>query len=46
MAGHSGPKIETSGLILNIDAKNKRSFSGVGNDRVGQILPAWNPWVA
>ncbi len=39
-----GPNVPTNGLTLCLDASNRRSFSGVGADRVGQILPTFGNW--
>lgn len=44
MSCFNGPGIATSGLILHLDAANRKSFGGVGADRVGGILPTWSTW--
>lgn len=44
MSSAAGPSIATSGLVLNLDASNKKSFSGVGAERVGGILPTFGSW--
>lgn len=44
MSCSEGPNIVTNGLILHLDASNRKSFSGIGTERIGGILPAFNNW--
>ena len=44
MSCHSGPEISNDGLILHLDAGNRKSFGGVGADRVGGILSTFGSW--
>lgn len=44
MSCFNGPGIATSGLILHLDAANRKSFGGVGQERIGNIAPAFNNW--
>lgn len=44
MAAFSGPEISNDGLILNLDASNRKSFAGVGQDRIGNIIPTFGSW--
>lgn len=44
MSCYSGPSISTNGLILHLDASNRKSFGGVGQERIGSITPAFNNW--
>lgn len=41
--GHS-PQIVTNGLILCLDGGNRKSFAGLGVERVGGILPTFGNW--
>ena len=40
----SGPEISNDGLILYLDASNRKSFAGVGTERVGTLVPSFNNW--
>ena len=44
MSVSSGPNISTNGIILNLDTANRKSFSGIGVERIGTTLPTWSPW--
>lgn len=39
-----GPEIPGDGLILHLDAANRKSFSGVGADRIGTIAASFSSW--
>jgi hypothetical protein len=38
MSVAAGPSVPSSGLIMCLDASNRKSMAGVGADRVGQTL--------
>lgn len=40
----SGSKLVTSGLIINLDAGNRKAFAGIGSERVGGLIPAFGNW--
>lgn len=44
MAVFSGPEIANNGLILSLDASNRRSWGGIGYERIGNISPSFNNW--
>lgn len=44
MGVFSGPEISTAGLILNIDAGNRKSWGGVGAERLGGITAVFDNW--
>lgn len=44
MSVYSGPEIPSDGLILSLDASNRKSFAGVGPERIGSIVPAFGSW--
>jgi hypothetical protein len=41
--GH-GSKITTNALISCLDASNRKSFSGIGNERLGDIYASFGNW--
>ena len=44
MSVYSGPQISKNGLILDLDPANRKSWAGIGNDRIGNIVPVFNNW--
>lgn len=44
MGQNLNPSIVTSGLIMCLDGGNRKSFGGIGNDRIGSILPTFGNW--
>jgi hypothetical protein len=44
MSVYSGPKIPNNGLILCLDASNRKSFAGVGTERLNGIAASFNNW--
>ena len=44
MSVAAGPSVPSSGLIMCLDASNRKSMAGVGADRVGQTLPTFGNW--
>ena len=44
MSIHAGTKVETTGLILKLDASNRKSFSGVGAERLNGIAASFSNW--
>lgn len=44
MSVSSGASFPTSGLTMCLDAANRKSFSGVGADRVGYAYPTFGNW--
>lgn len=44
MAPSYGPKIVKSGLISYLDAGNRKSFGGIGAERLGGIAASFNNW--
>lgn len=43
MGAFSGPQSNT-GLILCLDAANRKSFAGTGSERTGSLLPTFGNW--
>lgn len=44
MSSSAGPSVVTSGLISHLDASNRKSWSGIGSNRVGNVLPTFGSW--
>lgn len=44
MSCYTGSNIVNDGMILNLDASNRKSWSGTGNERIGSIVPTWDVW--
>jgi hypothetical protein len=44
MSVSSGPNVVSTGLVFDLDAGNRKSWGGIGNERVGTCLPTWSPW--
>lgn len=44
MSCFSGPEVVNGGLTLCLDASNRKSFSGVGTERLGGISASFNNW--
>jgi hypothetical protein len=44
MSCFTGPNVIDDGLVLNLDAGNRKSFAGVGAERTGGPVASFNAW--
>lgn len=44
MSVAAGPNVVSTGLVFDLDAGNRKSWGGVGNERIGSLLPTWGVW--
>lgn len=44
MSSYSGPSAAIKNLVLGVDGANRKSYAGIGIERLGGITGSWNNW--